>query len=497
MRLTERERALLQSFEGLELPRHTSYPPVLYWDPEPKRASQVMDRVLAGEQVGVSPLPAAAQSLAELYVHIPFCEAQCSYCGCNRLTLPRASDTSPILRRTLSALVQEIDALQEVEGLRVCQVHFGGGTPNYLSGAELGVLMGALARSGRLAERPRFSVEIDARNLRLSFLSALKDAGFAQASIGVQDLDPAVQKLMNREQTLEQIAQATVSLRKHGVRFINFDLIYGLPGQTLKSWSHTLEQCLSLQPSRFSIFRLALLPERFPWQRGLAALSRHHQGSLTTADLFFLAKETLEAAGYLHIGLDHFARPDDPLALALAEGRLGRSFQGYVEPDRVQTIGLGPSALTFFRGVYAQRLRSVHAWLEAHASENDSGSGRGGALLRGWERSMVLSARDAQQFRAIQAVYTRGSLSRQTIAEQGSSSAFFPGHPVREFYLGEQVLAEDGDGGLYLTPRLGRLLARLVASHLDDYCGSSEVVSKKRSSCPAALSHSPRHSAAF
>jgi oxygen-independent coproporphyrinogen-3 oxidase len=466
MPLTAHERAVLEKWSGLELPRHTSYPAMPAWTVDTERANDTMESVLQGLDAGHSPMAPQSRHKVELYLHIPFCHSLCLYCGCNRQTLRTSERGEGLLSQTLEALHREIHALAQVPDLEVAHVHFGGGTPNYLSGAEWARLASSIRRTLGAHAQPDWSVEIDARHLKLSFLSALKDCGVRTASLGVQDLDPEVQKIIGRKQSAEQVAQAVAALRSHDVSFLNFDLIYGLPGQTPSTWENTLQRSLELRPSRFSIFRLALMPSRFPWQQALVRCDAVVPSDLQTAELFLRAKEVLEDAGYLHIGLDHFALPSDPLAQAMAQGQLGRSFQGYVENHRIQTIGLGPSSLSFFRGVYGQRVRSVQEWLASH---NGNNQGSDEALRKGWRASYVLSARDAARFRIIQDIYGKGIVPRSVLDAEPPGGPLSLGGSVLAMHLQDGVLQKNENGDLLLTPRLGRLLSRLIASHFDDH----------------------------
>jgi oxygen-independent coproporphyrinogen-3 oxidase len=261
----------------------------------------------------------------------------CWYCGCHTTVALR---DGPIVDY-LAAMRSEIALVAELPSapLDVCHVHFGGGTPTILDPADFIALVALLRERFALHPEAEIAVEIDPRRLGPAMTAALAVAGVNHASLGVQSFDPAVQKAINRIQSVEQTAAVVTGLRGAGIAAVSFDLIYGLPKQTLQSCLDTVEQCLAMRPVRFSIFGYAHVPEIEKHQRRIATADlpdgeeRHEQAEAMA--------QSLVAAGYVRIGLDHFARPDDPMALALSQGRLRRNFQGYTTDPCEALIGFG------------------------------------------------------------------------------------------------------------------------------------------------------------
>jgi oxygen-independent coproporphyrinogen-3 oxidase len=321
------------------LPRYTSYP----------TAPQFSDAVTAATcEKWLADVPEAA--MASLYLHIPFCRSMCWYCGCHTTVAQR---DAPIVDY-LAVLRREIDlvAARLTRPLQVGHVHFGGGTPTIITSAEFLALVGQLRARFQLADDAEIAVEIDPRRLAPAMIEALGEAGVTRASLGVQSFDPRVQRAINRMQTVEQTAAAVEGLRAAGISGINLDLIYGLPHQTVASCIDTVESCLALQPQRFAVFGYAHVPTFKKHQRRIdgAALpdvaAREAQAEAIA--------QALEAAGYVRVGLDHFARPDDPMVAALRGGSLHRNFQGYTTDAGDILIGFGASAIGRLGAGYVQ-----------------------------------------------------------------------------------------------------------------------------------------------
>lgn len=286
------------------LPRYTSYPTAPHFN------AGVDARTYADWLNALAPGTATS-----LYLHVPFCRSMCWYCGCHTTVALR---DGPIVDY-LAALRSEIALVAErLSGpLDVRHVHFGGGTPTILEPADFVALVALLRQRFAIHPQAEIAVEIDPRRLGPAMTAALATAGVNRASLGVQSFDPAVQKAINRIQSVEQTAAVVAGLRGAGIAAVSFDLIYGLPKQTLQSCLDTVEQCLSLRPDRFSIFGYAHVPEFKKHQRRIATADLP-DGEERHAQALAMA-ESLAAAGYVRIGLDHFARPDDPMALALAQ----------------------------------------------------------------------------------------------------------------------------------------------------------------------------------
>jgi len=287
-----------------------------------------------------------------LYVHVPFCAHACYYCACNKVITKDRGRAQPYLReleREIEIVGRHLDRRQTVE-----QLHFGGGTPTFLSHDELRHLMGQLREHFNLLndDSGDYSIEIDPREADWSTMGLLRELGFNRVSLGVQDLDPAVQRAVNRLQSLEETRAIVEAAHTLQFRSVNIDLIYGLPKQTPESFAATLAEIIVLQPDRVSLFNYAHLPERFTPQRRIDSSELP-----SPADKLAILQGSIEqlgAAGYRYIGMDHFALPDDELASAQEDGSLQRNFQGYTTHGHCDLIGLGVSAISQIGDLYCQ-----------------------------------------------------------------------------------------------------------------------------------------------
>lgn len=320
---------ILTRYADRPLPRYTSYPTAPHF-------GAVDADVYRG---WLAALPADAET--SLYLHLPFCRSMCWYCGCHTTITAR---DEPIARY-LAALHEEIRLVADaVPGrLSARHVHFGGGTPTLMKPDQFVALMDALRERFTIEPDSEVAIEIDPRTLEPAMIDALAAGGITRASLGVQSFDPVVQRAINRIQTYEQTAAATEGLRGAGIRAVNFDLIYGLPHQSVASCLETVEQAVALAPDRFAVFGYAHVPDFKRHQRKIeeAALpggaERHAQAEAIA--------EALVDAGYVRIGLDHFARPGDSLAQALSNGSLHRNFQGYTTDSCETLLGFGASSI--------------------------------------------------------------------------------------------------------------------------------------------------------
>ncbi|MDR3451984.1 MAG: oxygen-independent coproporphyrinogen III oxidase [Rhodoferax sp.] len=290
-----------------------------------------------------------------IYVHIPFCESLCYYCACNKIITKHHERAEPYLRY----LNREIDlhTAQLGRGQVVSQLHLGGGSPTFLNDAELRELMGMLRRSFSLAAGGEYSIEIDPRTVDASRLATLAELGFNRLSFGVQDFDPAVQKAVHRVQPAEDVFALMQAARQLDFDSINVDLIYGLPRQTPESFDRTLAQVVELRPDRIALYAYAHLPERFKPQRRIAAVDLPTGG----AKIAMLSRSisALSEAGYVYVGMDHFALPNDALAVARRQGRLHRNFQGYSTQPDCDLIALGVSAIGRVGATYSQNAKTL------------------------------------------------------------------------------------------------------------------------------------------
>ncbi|CAI8939259.1 Oxygen-independent coproporphyrinogen III oxidase [Pseudomonas sp. IT-P171] len=337
-------------------PRYTSYPTAAQFDGH--IGSFDLLHALRESRKALRPL--------SLYVHVPFCANICYYCACNKVITKDRGRALPYLQRLeqeIQLIACHLDPAQKVE-----QLHFGGGTPTFLSHDELRQLMAQLRKSFSLLDDDTgdYGIEIDPREADWSTMGLLRELGFNRVSIGLQDLDPAVQRAVNRLQSLEETRAVIDAARTLQFRSINIDLIYGLPRQTPDNFARTVEEVINLQPDRLSVFNYAHLPERFMPQR------RINSDELPTpAQKLEMLQRTIEqltAAGYRYIGMDHFALPDDELAIAQEESTLQRNFQGYTTHGHCDLIGLGVSAISQIGDLYCQNSNDLNQYQNALAS---------------------------------------------------------------------------------------------------------------------------------
>jgi len=305
---------------------------------------------------------AAAMTLPlSLYVHLPFCESLCYYCACNKIITRHHERAKPYLEY----LGREVALHTALLGTqqKVTQLHLGGGSPTFLNDEELQGLMDMLRKHFQFVPGGEYAIEVDPRTVDAGRLGALAAMGFNRLSFGVQDFDPAVQKAVHRVQPAEQVFELVRAARERGFESINVDLIYGLPQQTPSSFDRTLEQVVELRPDRIALYGYAHLPERFKPQRRIDTA----QLPSASAKVSMLARSltALMGAGYVYVGMDHFALPDDPLAVAKRQGRLHRNFQGYsTQPDH-DLIALGVSSIGRLGATYSQNAKTLPEYYDA------------------------------------------------------------------------------------------------------------------------------------
>ena len=339
---------ILQKFD-VPGPRYTSYPTAdrfveAYGEAQYLQALQ--ERRLS---------PRSVSSPLSLYVHLPFCASLCYYCACNKIitgNYQRALDYLEDLQRELDLLLPHLG-----EGQTVSQVHLGGGTPTLYKDKELHSLVRMLQTAFHWQDGGEYAIEVDPRTVDDERLDTLWSMGFNRLSMGVQDLDPHVQLAVNRVQTIEEISRLMQSARRIGFGSINLDLIYGLPLQSLASWERSLHSVLALRPNRLAMYGYAHLPARFKPQRHIA-IETLPMGADKTR-MLAMALQMLQDAGYVYIGMDHFALPEDGLAVAKRQGRLHRNFQGYSTRPDGDLIALGVSAIGSMGTSYVQNARSL------------------------------------------------------------------------------------------------------------------------------------------
>lgn len=428
-------------------PRYTSYPTadrfVEAFGEEAYRA-WAMRRNIGGIQ----------RPLA-LYVHLPFCRNICYYCACNKIVTRDASKAA----RYLEYLGREIDLQAALfrDDPRVAQMHWGGGTPTYYDTKDLRALFGRLTGHFEFAPHGEYSIEVDPRTVDAAMIHALRELGFNRVSFGVQDFDPNVQVAVHRLQSEEQTRTVIEAARQAGFESVNVDLIYGLPKQTLASFNNTLVHILALRPDRIALYNYAHLPTLFKSQR------RIQEGDLpspeTKLKLLGSAIKRFGVAGYVYIGMDHFALPQDALAVAQRQGRLYRNFQGYSTSAEADLVGLGVSAIGAVGPTYSQNYRALEDYYDALE--------RGKLpIMRGLE----LTADDLVRRAVIQALMCHFALSKESleIAYLIDFDSYFSTEieELREFErLGLIAMKE---GWLTVSPK-GRLLIRNICMVFDRY----------------------------
>ena len=430
-------------------PRYTSYPTAPQFSPGFDEADL---RGMAAISNG-DPIPRPLS----LYLHIPFCTSPCFYCGCNRIiTRDTARGASYLTRlyREVAMSSALFDRDRDVE-----QVHFGGGTPNFLSPAQITEAMDVLRRHYSFAPASRLdcSIELDPRFVTPDDIGELAAAGFNRASLGVQDFDPEVQRAVNRIQSVEQTMAIIDACRTHGLQSVNVDLIYGLPKQTLAGFSRTLDITLDARPDRLAIYSYAHMPSLFrPQQRINADELPAPEDKL---GLLQCAIDKLGEAGYVYIGMDHFALPSDSLAIAQQRGGLHRNFMGYTTHAESDLVGLGVSAISHIGPSFSQNPRDLGSWEQAI----DQGH------LPVW-RGMRLEEDDVIRADVIQQLMCHGTLDYRDLGRRHviEFTTYFADALQRLRPLQDDGLVELRPDGLQATSR-GRMLLRIIAMCFDRY----------------------------
>jgi len=339
-------------YRNERLPRYTSYPTAPHF-------SSAVSASHYGAWLG----SLGTRATGSLYLHVPFCRSMCWYCGCHTTVARRDGPIAvyeSALRCEIDQVVRAID-----RRIRVEHIHFGGGTPTIMAPESFADLIGLLRHAFFVAPEAEIAVEIDPRTLSRRMIEALALGGVNRASLGVQSFDARVQRAINRIQSFEQTEAAASGLRQAGIAGLNFDLIYGLPHQTVASCLDTVEQCVALRPDRFSVFGYAHVPTFKKYQRRIDeavlpdSLERHEQASAIA--------DALVEAGYIRIGLDHFALPEDRMARALQSGTLRRNFQGYTTDQSSVLLGFGASAIGYLPQGYVQNEVAIRGYSQAVA----------------------------------------------------------------------------------------------------------------------------------
>jgi oxygen-independent coproporphyrinogen-3 oxidase len=436
-------------------PRYTSYP----------TAPQFTDGFGPAEHASLFAGSAGSGRPLSLYVHVPFCDVRCFFCGCN-VTISHDRTWG---RRYLPMLDREMEIAARLLGAgerEVVQMHWGGGTPTFLPADDLAELMAVLRRHFRFAAEPEIGVEIDPRECTPGQLDVLVAGGVNRLSLGVQDIDPAVQAAVNRIQPVEETWQIIEGARRRGITSLNVDLIYGLPRQTPEGFAETVREVLRMAPDRLALFNFAYLPSMFKHQRVIDPTEM----PAPAAKLRMLgdAIAALTAAGYVFIGMDHFAKPGDPLAQALRDRTLTRNFQGYSTFAGTDLVAFGVSSISEVAGGYAQNVKTVAEY--------------GQALQEGklpTQRGLFTSAEDRLRRDVILRLMCSFGLDKREV--ESRHCIHFDRHFASEL-AALQPMVDDGlleldAHRIEITP-LGRLLVRNVAMTFDAYLAAPSAAAR-------------------
>ena len=437
---------LLRRFD-VSGPRYTSYP----------TADRFVEAFTADDYVlALTHRRSGAAAMAlplSLYVHIPFCESLCYYCACNKIITKHHDRATSYLRY----LSREVDLHTEHIGLgqTISQLHLGGGSPTFLSDDELRELMGMLRRSFTFAPGGEYSIEVDPRTIDPSRLDTLAQLGFNRLSFGVQDFDAAVQKAVHRIQPAEQVFSLVAAARAKGFESVNVDLIYGLPQQSPESFDRTLAQVVELRPDRIALYAYAHLPERFKPQRRINTVELPSGASKVSMLAHSLA--AFMGAGYMYVGMDHFALPEDALAVAKRQGRLHRNFQGYSTQPDCDLIALGVSSIGRIGATYSQNAKT----LEEYYDYLDQGRF---PVIKG----LALTRDDLVRRAVIMALMCQGNLQFEAIdlAYLVDFKSYFAKELVALQALADQGLVTVDDAAIQVTAT-GWFFVRAVAMVFD------------------------------
>ena len=327
-------------------PRYTSYP----------TAPQFRDDFSDADYRGLLERSAASGRHLSLYAHLPFCRTLCFYCGCN-VTISRSHDRARRYLELLEKEIAQVAGMLDPESRQVAQIHLGGGTPTFFPPEDLRELMATFERYFKYHPDIEIGVEVDPRTTTTEHLDALAESGVNRLSVGLQDLNPEVQQAVNRVQSAELTRSVIEGAHARGMSSVNMDLIYGLPHQTAESFAQTLDEAVAMRPDRLAVFNFAYLPDLLRHQKVMDPATMPSPEE--KLDILETVIDKLEDAGYVLIGMDHFAKPEDPLSKALADHSLTRNFQGYSTWHDTDLVGFGASAIGFVGGGYAQNLKSV------------------------------------------------------------------------------------------------------------------------------------------
>ena len=433
-------------------PRYTSYPTAL----------QFSDKFGEDDYRKIAAVSNTTDVPLSLYVHIPFCHTLCYYCGCNKIVTRNQARVD----RYMEMLYREIDMQSELfDGKRkIEQLHFGGGTPTYLSVEQLDQLMAKLRDAFTFDESDQreFSIEVDPRTVDENRIRHLADLGFNRLSLGIQDFDHVVQEAVNRTQTTDDVLNLVLAARETGFESISFDLIYGLPHQNVDSFDSTLELVIAMRPDRLAVYNYAHLPQRFKGQRMIN--DADIPSPEVKLEILHRTIDSLCDAGYIYIGMDHFALPDDELVIARKNGTLQRNFQGYSTHRECDLVALGVSAIGGIGNVFAQNAVTT--------MEYEALIENGQLPIR---KGIAVDDDDLLRADVIQALMCYDELSFDQFGKDHGIdfASYFAAEIKRLQPLADDGLIELSNSGVTITES-GRLLLRSIAMVFDRYINQAE-----------------------
>jgi oxygen-independent coproporphyrinogen III oxidase len=437
------------------VPRYTSYPP----------ATELKEEFAEIDFKTAIAVGNYKQTPLSLYCHIPFCETACYFCGCNTVITQRKEVAEPYLGylgRNIRQVADLIDGDRQVH-----QLHWGGGTPNYLTPQQVERLWTTINNHFRFAPDAEISIEVNPRFLEKDYVFLLRDLGFNRISFGIQDFNPRVQEAVNRVQPEAMLFEAMEWIRAAGFESVNVDLIYGLPYQTLDTFKHTIHKTTQLNPDRIAVFNFAYVPWMKPIQK------RIPQAALPPASeklsILQMTIEELTGDGYVFIGMDHFAKPNDELAIAQREGQLHRNFQGYTTQPESDLLGFGMTSISMLQDVYIQNHKRMRSYYRSIDNQELP-----------IERGVTLSKDDIIRRTIIMELMCQFQLSKNDIEEKYHLSF---DQDFEEYFAKERydLRLLEADGLIHLSPNqiqvtpIGRLLIRNIAAAFDAYLRTQQI----------------------
>lgn len=438
--------ALIKKY-NIPSPRYTSYPTVPYWKNDEFDKAEHFSRLVSSfkkdKKEGIS-----------VYIHLPYCESLCTYCGCNKRITINHTVEKPYIDAVLKEWRMYVEVLGEKP--KLAELHLGGGTPTFFSPENLGKMMDGILEHAIADEKSQFSFEAHPNNTTYEHLKVLREKGFNRLSLGIQDFDPVVQSTINRRQSFVQVRKVTQEARALGYRSINFDLIYGLPKQKMEGLLDTFDKVSVLNPDRIAFYSYAHVPWKSPSQRGYDESDLPSE--IEKIELYNTGREKLLETGYVEIGMDHFAKPNEALTLAAQNGSIHRNFMGYTTSRNDTLIGLGVSAISDAWSSLAQNPVVVEAYLEWIEKGELP-------LVKGHlhsERDLEIrkTILDLMCHFSCQLNYLRNREELETIVSRLSE------------HLSDDLL-EIGDEGISVKPE-GRAFIRTICMALDEFVWSKE-----------------------